>query len=88
MVNDRVYFAVLKPGSVSLHVFSNASTQPKPLREVLFAKQPRIAAIETVKDGRVAIAANESRVAVAWTTAKTLNPNDSTGGYAVFACTQ
>lgn len=88
MVNDRVYFAVLKPGSVSLHVFSNASTQPKPLREVLFAKQPRIAAIETVKDGRVAIAANETRVAVAWTTAKTLNPNDSTGGYAVFACTQ
>jgi hypothetical protein len=88
ILDDRVYFAVLKERSVSLHVYANATTAPTPLREVLFATQPRIAAIDTVRDGRVAVAANETRVAVAWTTGKILNANDSTGGYAVFACTQ
>lgn len=88
IVGDRVFFAALKPGSVSLHVYANASTTPTPLREVLFSKQPRIAGVETVKDGRIAVAANDKRVAVVWTTAKILGANDSTGGYAVFACTQ
>jgi len=88
ILNDRVYFAALKQGSVSLHVYANATTVPTPLREVVFSRQPRIPAVDGVRDGRIAIAANESRVAVAWTTAKILSPNDSTGGYAVFACTQ
>lgn len=87
MLDDKAYFAVLKPGSVSLHVYSNATTTPTPLREVLFGKQPRIPAVSTVRDGRVAVAATASRVAVAWTTAKVLTNNDNTGGYAVFACT-
>ncbi|MBX3190033.1 MAG: hypothetical protein KF819_23610 [Labilithrix sp.] len=88
MQADRAYFAVLKPGSVSLHVYANASTTPTPLREVIFSKQPRIPAVGNVRDGRIAVAANDARVAVAWTSAKVLNNNDSTGGYAVFACTQ
>lgn len=87
MLGDKAYFAVLKPGGVSLHVYANASTTPTPLREVLFTKEPRISGISTVRDGRVAIAATTTRVAVAWTTAKVLTNNDSTGGYAVFACT-
>jgi hypothetical protein len=87
MLADRAYFAALKPGSVSLHVYANASTTPTALREVLFSKQPRIPSVANVRDGRVAVAATASRVAVAWTTAKVLNNNDSTGGYAVFACT-
>jgi hypothetical protein len=87
MLDDKAYFAVLKPGSVSLHVYSNASTTPTPLRDVIFGKQPRIPAVSTVRDGRVAVAATASRVAVAWTTAKVLTNNDKTGGYAVFACT-
>jgi hypothetical protein len=87
MLEDKAYFAVLKPGSVSLHVYANASTTPTALREVLFGKEPRIPSVATVRDGRVAVAATSSRVAVAWTTAKVLTNNDSTGGYAVFACT-
>ncbi len=88
MLDDKAYFAVLKPGSVSLHVYANATTTPRPLREVIFGKQPRIPSIVNVRDsGRVAVAATSTRVAVAWTTAKALNANDSTGGYAVFACT-
>jgi hypothetical protein len=35
----------------------------------------------------VSVAATESRVAVAWTTAKVLGGNDPAGGYAVFGCT-
>jgi hypothetical protein len=34
------------------------------------------------------VAATDTRVAVVWTTARQLNNNDHTGGYAVFACTQ
>ncbi len=87
MLGDKAYFAALKPGSVSLHVYANASTTPTLLRESLFRKEPRISAVSTVRDGRVAIAATASRIAVVWTTAKVLTNNDSTGGYAVFACT-
>jgi hypothetical protein len=88
MLDNKAYFAVLKAGSVSLHVFANATTTPTPLREIVFGKEPRIPSVATVRDnGRVAVAATSSRVAVAWTTAKVLTNNDSTGGYAVFACT-
>jgi len=88
MIDDNAYFAALKPGGVSLHVFASASTTPRPLREIAFATEPRIPSVSAVRDtGRVAVAATSSRVAVAWTTAKTLTKNDSTGGYAVFACT-
>ena len=85
---DRVFFAVLKQGLVALHAYAGASTTPRPLHAIDFAKEPRIPAINTVRDGKVSVAATESRVAVAWTTAKTLTSNDTAGGYAVFACTQ
>ena len=89
MLDDKAYIAALKPGSVSLHVYANATTTPRVLREVIFGKQPRIPSVVNVRDtGRVAVAATSTRVAVAWTTAKALNANDSTGGYAVFACTR
>jgi hypothetical protein len=84
---DHVYFAVLKAGAVSLAAYRNASTTPAPLRQVSFGKEPRISGIDTIRDGYVAVAATETRVAVAWTTAKVLTENDGTGGYAVFACT-
>ena len=87
IVKDRAYFAVLKQGAVALFVYANATTTATPLRQVSFAREPRISAITNVRDGRVAVAATETRVAVVWTTAKFLQNNDTTGGYAVFACT-
>ena len=88
MLGDKVYFAALKPGSVSLHVYANASTTPTPLREVALREgAPHSHRSPPCATGRVAVAATASRVAVAWTTAKVLTNNDSTGGYAVFACT-
>jgi hypothetical protein len=83
----RAYFVALKPGQIALQVYGNASTPPTPLRTVSFRREPRISGVDTVRDGRVAIAATDTRVAVAWTTAKALNNNDHTGGYAIFACT-
>lgn len=88
LLDNKAYIAVLKAGSVSLHVYANATTTPTPLREVIFGKQPRIPSVAIVRDGRVAVAATNSRVAVAWTTARFLTNNDSSGGYAVFACTR
>ncbi|HVH45740.1 MAG TPA: hypothetical protein VM925_25480, partial [Labilithrix sp.] len=88
VLGNRAYFAALKPGAVALHVYDNASTTLTPLRDVTFALEPRISAISTIRDGRIALAATESRVAVTWTTAKVLGANDPPGGYAVFACTQ
>jgi hypothetical protein len=84
---DRAYFVAMKPGQIALQVYGNASTTPTPLRNVSFRREPRISGVDTVRDGRVAIAATDTRVAVAWTTAKALNNNDHTGGYAIFACT-
>lgn len=85
--SDRVFFAVIRQGAIELHAFANASTSPTPLRTLVFAKEPRIAALNIIRDGRVAVAATETRVAVAWTTASVLKNDDTTGGYAVFACT-
>ncbi len=88
IVGNRAYFAALKPGVVALHVFGNATTTLTPLASVLFSREPRISAINTVRDGRVSVAATDARVAVTWTTAKVLGANDATGGYAVFGCTE
>lgn len=88
MQGDRAYFAILKQGAISLAVYANATTTPTPLRQTSFANEPRIPSVSAVRDGRVAVAATDRRVAVAWTTASTLQQNDTTGGYAVFACTQ
>mgnify|MGYP001053434660 CR=1 FL=1 len=88
IVGDRAYFATLKRGGVALHVFDNATTTLTPLRSVAFEREPRISAINIVRDGRVAVAATDRRVAVVWTTSKVLQHNDTTGGYAVFACTE
>lgn len=87
MLDDKAYIAALKPGAISLNVFSKATVSPLPLREVIFSKLPRIPSVSLVRDGRVAVAATPNRVMVAWTTAKVLTANDATGGYAVFACT-
>ena len=87
MIDDKAFFAVLKPAGVSLHVFAGASTTPRLLRQVTFATEPRIPSLTTVRDGRVAVAATSSRVGVVWTTASKLVSNDTSGGYAVFACT-
>lgn len=88
LVGDRAYFAVLRRGAVALHVYDHATTKPQPLHSVSFAHEARISGVNTVQDGRVAVAANESRVAVVWTTNKVLQRNDTTGWYAVFACTE
>ncbi len=87
LLGDRAYFAALKPGLITLHAYSNATTTPVALRSIDFSKETRIPAINLVRDGRVSIAATDTRVAVAWTTARTLGANDPAGGYAVFACT-
>lgn len=85
---DRVFFATLKPGFVGLNAFAGATTTPRPIHAVSFSSETRIPAINQVRDGKVAVAATDSRVAVVWTTAKLLTNNDPAGGYAVFACTQ
>ncbi len=90
IVNDRAYFGLLGPGSVSLHVFANATTTPLLLQQVRLDKDPRTGlAVAQVRDtGHVAVAATPTRVALAWTTASNLlSENEATGGYAVFACT-
>ncbi len=88
LLDGKAFFAVLRPGGVSLHAFASATTTPRAIGEVIFARQPRIPSVATVRDtGRVAVAATATRVAVAWTTAKSLTNSDPTGGYAVFACT-
>lgn len=87
IVGNRAFVASLKAGGVALNAFDNATTTLTALRGVSFARESRISAINTVRDGRVAVAATDRRVVVVWTTATKLLSNDAVGGYAVFACT-
>jgi hypothetical protein len=90
---DHFFFAVersnpdKRDGSISLSVFDKATTSPVELRRVLLPSDPRVPAMTQIRDGRVAVAASDSRVAVVWVTAKTLTDQDAVGGYALFACT-
>jgi hypothetical protein len=86
-IQDRLFFAVERPGVITLDAFENATTSPTFLREVLLGNDARIPTTEDVRDGRVAVLATSTRVIVAWTTQEVLGQNDATGGYAVFACT-
>jgi hypothetical protein len=88
ILGNRAYMVGLQEGQIGLQVYDNATTQLTPLRSVMFSRQTRISGISTVRDGSVAVAASDTRVAVVWTTAKVLGQNDAAGGYAVFACTQ
>jgi hypothetical protein len=83
---DRVLFAAEQPGALSVVVYDRASTSPTFLGSVLLSDDARIPAQDTVRDGRLAITASDSRVLIAWITATTLGPDDPVGGYAVYAC--
>ena len=84
---DHLFFAVERPGGITLDAFDNATTTPAFLREISLGGDPRIPTIADVRDGRVAVLATDTRVIVAWTTQEVLGPDDATGGYVVFACT-
>ena len=84
---DRMFVAAERAGALSLVSFTGATTTPIRQREVVLADNPRVPSIKDIRDGRVAVSATASRVAVAWTTGKQLGANDASGGYAVFACT-
>jgi hypothetical protein len=83
---DRLMLAVEQPGAVAVAVYDHASTMPTPLRYLLLSDDPRIPPQSSVRDGRLALAVSDSRVAVVWVTAANLGPNDAVGGYAVYAC--
>lgn len=84
---DRALFVVeQKGGALSVHALDHASTRPTPLRDVVLSDDARIPSTANVRDGRIAIAASDSRVAVVWATAKQLGPDDRVGGYVVMAC--
>lgn len=84
---DRAFFALEQAGGITLVAYDHATTTPALLRQIYLPSDPRVPAMKTLRDGRVAVAASDTRVAVAWTTARTLTEHDVLGGYAIFACT-
>jgi hypothetical protein len=86
LAGDRMFVATAQQGAISLQALDKATTTPILVRTVSFGDDPRIPSVKSVRDGRIAVAASTSRVAVAWASAKTLSANDAVGGYAVFAC--
>ena len=67
-------------GGTSLLAIDNASTTPVRIREV------PVPGASAAADGRVAVAASDSRVGVVWMSRTDLTSNDRLGGYAIFAC--
>jgi len=92
LVQDRMFFAVEKVGTtpnpsiISVYAYAQATTTPALKRRVVLNDDSRIPTLTAVRDGLVAIAASDTRVAVVWTAGKTLTDKDAVGGYAVFAC--
>ena len=82
---DRFFIAAEKPGAISLISFTTDGT-PRREREFLLHGDPRVPPIVKVRDGRLAVAASDNRVAVAWTTARSLQADEPLGGYAIFSC--
>lgn len=90
----RMFFAVEQPsssgspvGTISVVAYDGAaSATPTFLRAVNLEQNPRVPSLLDVHDGRIAVAASDTRVGVVWTTARQLTANDPTGAYAVFAC--
>lgn len=87
IAGNRAFFAVLRDGSIELHAYDSPTVTPSAKSRVVLARESRISGIKTIKNGRVAVAATDSRVAVAWTSTRQLDENTPAGGYAVFACT-
>jgi hypothetical protein len=82
----HLFFAVEQPGAISLVAYDHADTTPTFLREVQLTQNPRVPSLKDIREGRIAVAASDTRVAVSWITGKLLTENDAVGGYAVFAC--
>ncbi len=83
---DRAVFAVEQSGAISLTVFDHASTSPTLLRSIQLAGDARIPPQAAVRDGKVAVAASADEVLVAWVNGTNLSPNESVGGWALYAC--
>lgn len=83
---DNMFFAAETPGAISLVAYSHATTTPVFLREIVLGNNPRIPSLRGLRDGRVAVVASDTRVAVTWVTGRALGPDDAVGGYAIFAC--
>jgi hypothetical protein len=84
---DHAFFAVEQPGAITLVAYDHATTTPTLLRSVFLPHDLRVPSMINVRDGRLAVAASDTRVAVVWTTGQMLSGNDVVGGYALFACT-
>lgn len=92
LVQDRMFFAVEKVASapavstITLFAYTQATTTPTLKRRFVLGSDSRVPPVTAVRDGQLAVSASETRVAVAWTTGKTLTDKDALGGYALFAC--
>ena len=86
LVEDLAFFAVEVDQNISLFAFDKAANEPLELEEVSFRSLPGIP-VGALRDGLIAVAASETRVAVVWGTGMSLGSDDAVGGYAVFACT-
>jgi hypothetical protein len=84
--NDRAFFAVERSGGIALVTYEHAGTTPVPFQTLFLPSIPRVPPADGLRDGLVAVAASETRVAVAWTTGQQLTRNEPMGGYAIFVC--
>jgi hypothetical protein len=86
LVKDMMFVAVEQSGAISLVAFEHATTVPVLKRTLSLGDDPRLPSVKNVRDGRIAVAASDTRVVVVWASGTTLAPNDPVGGYAVYAC--
>jgi hypothetical protein len=83
---DLAFFAVESSGAIVLEVFADVTSTPTLLRTLSLGSDPRVPIASGLRDGRIAVAANDSQLLVTWVTGTTLGPSDPVGGWALYAC--
>lgn len=92
----RLFAATYYPSKLESGVFDasvslvsiDTSEPNAAVREAVFGRLQSVPSVARMRGGQLAIAVSDSRVLVAWTTARSLTPQDGVGGYAMFACTE
>ena len=94
---DHLFAFAEQRGILTLIAFDQARSVPTLKREVSVGLDARLASVRQVQGGLVAVTATDSRVLVAWMTARRFTSGPATegtasfqqtrlGGYAVYAC--
>ena len=91
ITGNRMYIAAMRTKGVSVLAFDDFAGTPKLIKEKSLEREFRVknfmgGIFDVLRDGYVAIAANNTRVGLVWMTGANLKAGEEIGGWAVLSC--